>query len=317
MNKLGWTLSIAVTMTVGCASAPSKPAKAPTAVKESAPVPTYTEKVGAIGVAELKSSDKCPRDGAWKSVEWKTAVSMANGCVKVKDWRKVEAIGNELAVRAHLTPWGAYYLSLVATERKDFPRALWMLDLALKKAPGEGLFHYQKGRVYWEMKNDTEAIQSLRTAADLNADLTDAHWIMGQIALQQGDNKAAEKYLANALQRNSRHFPALMAMASAKAKVGDWIDAEATLNKAIRVNPRATKARLALAEIQEMQLKRLSAALATYKEIRQLAGARKLDERPGLNLDEKIKGLEQSLSQVNQSKKVSTRKPTSERKVSE
>jgi hypothetical protein len=108
-----------------------------------------------------------------------------------------------------------------------------------------------------------------------------------------------------------------MALATVKTKGKDWAAAELVLIKAIRANPRSLKARMALAEIQELQLKNLSSALQTYKETRQLVTSRKLDEKPGVNLDEKIKTIEQSLSAVSEQKKISARKPTGEKKVAE
>ncbi|NJL25453.1 MAG: hypothetical protein HC902_09945 [Calothrix sp. SM1_5_4] len=109
--------------------------------KDAPPAPTYTEKVGSVGLEVYKPALPCPQEtGGWQKEDWRKVVSMASACVKAKDWNRVEKIGNHLAVSAHLTPWGAYYLSLAAMARKDYPRAQWMLELALKKAPGEVCF---------------------------------------------------------------------------------------------------------------------------------------------------------------------------------
>lgn len=304
---------------LGCASHPAKApqaAAAPT-VKEEPVKPTFTERISALNIDEFKPTGVCPKDGAWTGQDWKKIVPMANACVKAKDWRKVENVGSYLGMHHSLTPWGAYYMSLAAEARKDYPRAQWMMELALKKAPNEGLFHYQLGRLYWQMEETQQAVKELKAASDANPSLTDAHWMVGQIALQKGNLKEAEDSLGKALGNNRNHWPALMAMATVKTKSKDWAAAELTLIKAIRANPRSLKARLALAEIQEMQLKNLSSALQTYKETRQLATSRKLDEKPGVNLDEKIKTIEQSLSAVSEQKKVSARKPTGEKKVAE
>jgi tetratricopeptide (TPR) repeat protein len=305
---------------VGCASYPAKSPQAsattPT-VKEDPIKPTFNEKVSALNVDDYKTSGTCPKDGAWNGLDWKKILPMANACVKSKDWRKVENIGSYLGMHHSLTPWGAYYMSLAAEARKDLPRAQWMMELALKKAPNEGLFHYQLGRLYWVNEDTVQALKELKTASDNNPTLTDAHWIVGQIALQKGSFKEAEDYLNKALDNNRNHWPALMALATVKTKGKDWAAAELVLIKAIRANPRSLKARMALAEIQELQLKNLSSALQTYKETRQLVTSRKLDEKPGVNLDEKIKTIEQSLSAVSEQKKISARKPTGEKKVAE
>lgn len=303
-------------LVAGCASAPSKTEKA-ASPKAAVPAPTYDEKVKIVSLNDFNKKVSCPKDNAFKKESWKDIAMMAGACAKAKDWRRVEALGEHLSVNSHLTPWGPYYLSLSATARKDYPRAIWMLELALKKAPTEGLFHYQLGRVHWEMDNTVDALKSLKTAAQMNESLTDAHWIMGQMALQRGDYSEAEKELKTALAQKADHFPALLAMASVKAKSGRWDEAETTLGRAIRANPRAVKPRLALAQLQETELKRISSALETYKEIRRLSATHRLDERPGLNLEDKIKALEQSLAQAEGEKKISARKPTAEKKVAE
>ncbi len=242
-------------LAAGCASKPSKDGagKAGAAVKKEEVKPTYTEKTGAVSVADV--SGKCPKEGAWNGLDWKKIVPMANACVKAKEWRRVENIGSHLAIHASLTPWGAYYMGLAAGNRKDYPRAIWMMELALKKAPSEGLFHYQMGRMYWEQEDDVAALKSLKVASDLNPSLTDAHWIMGQIELQKGHHAAAEKLLSKALDNDSRHWPALMAMASLKSKEKSWDQAEAFLSRALKVNPKDAKARQALNQVQEMQAK--------------------------------------------------------------
>jgi tetratricopeptide (TPR) repeat protein len=302
-----------------CASTPQRQEKNMSQINPDEKVkPTFTEKVAATEVANLNASTPCPRDGAWNGiVEWKKMVPMANACVHSGDWSKVEKMGSHLGIYAQQTPWGPYYMSLAASARKDYPRAIWMLELALKKAPQEGLFHYQLGRIYWEMDDDVAALKSLKTASDLNPSLTDAHWVMGQIELQRGDLGEAERQLLRAINNNHRHWPALMAMASVKSRAKDWSGAEAYLVKAIRTNPRSSKARVALAQVQEMQLKNLSSALSTYREIRQMVSAHKLDDRVELNIDDKIKSLEQALAQVADSKKVSARNPSNDKKVAE
>ena len=149
MNKLILALSL---LAVGCASAPAKkgqPKAAALAVAQKEEVkPAYTEKMTVQKVVELAKM-ACPRDGAWNGMEWRKVIPMANACVQAKDWRRVDSIGEYLGVHAHLAPWGAYYMSLAAGARKDYPRAIWMMELALKKAPTEGLFHYQMGRTAW------------------------------------------------------------------------------------------------------------------------------------------------------------------------
>jgi tetratricopeptide (TPR) repeat protein len=301
-------LAAAGLLLAGCASTPGTEKK----TLEKAPAPTYTEKVTAVNLQEFKPVAACPADGKWESPDWKKVAAYANACVKAKDFRKVEMIGSYLAKSAHLTPWGAYYMSLAAQYRKDYPRAAWMLELALKKAPNEGLFHYQLGRLHWEMGDDAAALKAIKLASDLNPSLVDAHYVTGQLALQKGDSSEAEKSFRKALAVDSKHAGAMMAIASLRLKAQDWSRAESALEDAIALNPRSSRARLALAQVREQQLKKFQEALDTYKEIRSMNSARKLDEPVTVNLDEKISTLEKSLVQAGKENQVSQRKPSNE-----
>ncbi len=306
MKNLIVATSVALLLSA-CASTPGQ--------KAEVPVPTYTEKVSAISVNDFKPSTACPADAKFKSPDWRKLVSYANACVKAKDWRKVEAIGNELAISAHLTPWGPYFMSLAAQSRKDYPRATWMLELALKKAPNEGIFHYQMGRLNWELGDDAAALKELKMASDLNPSLSDAHYVMGQLALRKEDYSGATNMFRKTLSLDPKHWPATMGMATVSMKSGDWAKAESTLEDAVRLNPRSTKARLALAQVQEMHLKKVQEAINTYKELRSFAQEKKLDESVQLNLDEKIKSLEKNVSQVSKGSQLTVRQPTAEGKV--
>lgn len=283
------SLALAALVLAGCASSPAKTG--------NQPAPTYTEKVSAGSLDYVKASD-CPHDSMYESLEWKKVALLANACVKAKDWNRVEKMGNFLATHAYLTPWGAYYLSLSAANRKDYQRATWMLELALKKAPNEGLFHYQLGRLHWEQGEDALALKSLKTAADLNQSLTDAQWIIGQMALQRGDTSESERYLKKALSNNPQHWSALMSMAALKSRTKDWQDSADYLQKAISANPRSSKARVALAQLQEMQLKRLADALQSYRDLKRLNNDHKLDEGIHFDVDQKIKNIESNMVQT-------------------
>ena len=309
MNNIRHVLLISVTLLLSaCASHSQK------ATNEATPIfgPAYSEKAQTVPVDQFKSAN-CPVDNKWEGLGWKAIVPLANGCVKTRDWTKVEKMGNLLARQASSTPWGPFYLSVAAEGRHDLPRAEWMLELALKKSPSEGLFHYGLGRIHWELKEESEAIKHLKIASELSPSLTDAHFVMGQILSQRQDLAQAEHYWQKALMSNDKHLPSLLAMASLKMNAKDYAHAEEYLNRVITLSPHSSKARLALAQVQEEHLKKLPEALQAYKQLKQLAAEKKLDESVRLNLDEKIKALEKSISQVDRPPQVTARTPSGER----
>lgn len=212
--------------------------------------PTYNEKINVEAAAEEHA--KCPSDNSWQKLDWKKVVPIANACVKAMSWFQVEKMGNYMATKGYLAPWGPYYLAVSAEARKDYPRAIWMLELALKKDPKEGLFHYELGRIHWDLKEDADALKEFKQASDLSPGLTAAHAIMGQVALGRQDNSAAETYFQKALAVDSKNLPSLLGMATLKIGAKDYVKAADYLNRVIAVSPQNSKARLALEQIKPL-----------------------------------------------------------------
>lgn len=294
-----------------CAGAPKNKGSEPEAIK-----PTYNEKpVSTVHTEAWSNSVPCPRDSSYEKKDWLVMVAAANACVKAKDWEKVEKVAETLAIKAPLTPWGAYFLSLAAEVRGDQPRALWMIDLALKKAPREGLFHYQKGRLSWKFGESLAAVEALKEAAQLNPGLTDAHLVLAQIHMQKDELKEARRSLELALASDAKHGPSLLAASSLEMKSKDFAKAEGYLVQAIEVYPRQARLRETLASIQESQLKKNNEALQSYRALRSLLVQHKLDDMVSINVDEKIQALEKKLAQAGQNGPVTSRQPTAERRV--
>lgn len=298
----------------GCATSPT--AKT-TSIPELQPVkPSYEEKTTSMSLDKIKAS--CPADNKWEEYDWKRIPPFANACVKAKDWSKLEKMGNKLATQAHLTPWGPYYLAIAAEGRKDFPRAIWMLELALKKAPKEGLFHYELARIHWDLGDDSDAVKHMKMASELSPALTEAHTSMGELAMQRHEYSEAEGYFQKALKSDDKHMTALLGLATVALNKQDFSRAEEYLARVVSLNPRSSKARLTLAQVQEEHLKKYQEALQTYKDLKRMNADKKLDESVHINLDEKIQSLEKSLSQAAakpKSGELTVRTPSNERKV--
>jgi len=308
-TKCNIILAAMALMLAGCATqAPQKDA----ADSLAAPAPSYDEKTDELTLDDVKVS--CPNDSKWEALTWKKLVPVANACVKSKDWNKVEKMGNFLATHAHLTPWGPYYMALSAEGRKDYPRAIWMLELALKKDPKEGLFHYELGRIYWQGGDEANAVKNMQMASDLGPGLTEAHFVMGQLAMQRHDYSAAQTMFQRALKADSKHVPSLLGMSELTMANKDYAKAEDYLSRVVSLNPKHARARFALARVQEEHLKKFSDALKNYKELKHMSASKKMDEPINVNWDEKIKTLEKTLSQAEKAQ-VTVRTPSAERKV--
>lgn len=313
--KKYWLMTSLALVVSACASKSTKDSGMPELATTKA---SYSEKTMGVPVTAVSSNVVCPQqDSPYEKEDWHKILPMANACVRDKEWGRVEAIGNHLATHAPLTPWGPYYLGLSASARKDFLRAQWMLELALKKAPKEGLFHYELGRVAWENGDAVTAMKELKEASSLNPSLTEAHFVMGQMALQRDDLGQARELFQKSLASDSKNVRILLASAQVEIKAKDFTKAEEFLSRAVQQNARDGKARLTLAQVQELHLKKTQEALQNYRALKQLSNEHKLDQVITLNLDEKIQALEKTLSRVDKSSQRSDRRPTAERQVSQ
>ena len=276
--------------------------------------PTYRERVGSTRLKDLKLGVACPLDSAFEKEDWHKQIEFAKACVQSHNFTRVEAIGDTLATHASQTPWGPYFLSLGASARKDFPRAQWMLDLALKKAPNEGLLHYELARLNWQTNQEAAAVAEMKRASDLNASLFEAHLTLGQLAFERGDLNESRKYLSRAEGVDAHDLNLLLTRADVEVRARDYNAAERYLAQAVAQNPKALKARLALAEIQEQQLKKNAEALSNYKQVKALGVEANADGVVPGNLDQRIQALEKLLAQAGHPNKIDeNRRPSAER----
>lgn len=246
MRKL---LLILIPLTLaGCASAPATTSSVLNTPDAKPAAPTY--KVVGYTV-EAMSSRSCPSSVS-KSASLNDHVKAAGGCIHSNNWHQVEELGNQMAIQFPNEAWGAYFLSLAAEHGKDWPRARWMAELAVKKSPNEGLTIYQLGRIQWAMSERMTALETLKKAVEKNSTLVEAHVLMGQIALMDDSKSSAEKSFLKAYEHDSKNLAALMGLAEIYRLNKKWADAERYLREAVSAHPKNTEAREQLTQIQSI-----------------------------------------------------------------
>lgn len=209
---------------MGCASGPQVAQEDATAAKasksflESVVLVPASDKLSESASCTLPSEGQKPQPGqaAGPSKDWKKLVAHANSCVKERNWRTLETVANAMARLDIDSPWGAYFLALSAEGTGELGRAMWMIDLAQKKAGGRSaLFTYQKGRIYFLMKDTGRAMKEVEQAVALDPGLAEGHLFLGDIYRrdQQAD-RAQACYVAamKADPKNERAIAALQEM---------------------------------------------------------------------------------------------------------
>lgn len=286
----------------GCASS-SMTSKASGKTESGTSLPPsayYSTRTGA-----KPSRESCPAsDKSWRKESLRNLVRLAGHCVQLGQEARVEAMGDLLAQNHPNEPWGAYFLSLAAEMRKEYPRALWMIDLALKKSPRLAMLHYQKARVSWAMGDYRLAILSYKTAIQENPKFVDAHLFLAQVHYRDQDFKDAAKHFSAVVDIEPENVSALVGLAESKILLGDNRSAVSLYERVVSASPRNVLYRYKLASLYEDVKKDLPSALSAYKRLKAMLSTEstKSNDVP-VNVDEKIRHLEGLVKQEDESEK--------------
>jgi tetratricopeptide (TPR) repeat protein len=297
-----------VVMMAGCASS-----RKTTPISDSAAAQAFLSDVQAKSARLESATVRCPSSNkAWQGQSWKKLMSYANACTLAHNDAMVESIGNEMATSDPLSPWGPYYLSLAAQSKNDLPRALWMADLATKKASKSSILIYQKARVLFAMDDTSNAVESFRRVLQIDPNFVEANLALGHILYREQYLAEALPYFEKALQFDQNNFQALVAAAQCREGKNDFTKASEYWIRAQSLEPQKSFIRLKVADLQEQKLQDYSAALSSYRELKTLAKRQRLDQKLTIDVDGKIHALELKVSQIEAVAAQSGRNPSSQ-----
>lgn len=267
-----------------CASAPQK--------KVVVEAPKYKEKSMSRSLAEVPLS-ACDKS-SWDKKERDELIGIASSCARSNQWNRVEQVGQFLSETDSLVPWGPYFLSLSASQAKDNERALWMIELALKKAPETGLLHYQKGRILWDMARYGEGMNEILGAVRVDGSLKEGHLFLGQVYFRDQEYDKAARHFHMVLDVEPNNAIALSGIAECLLQVGDVRGALDVLARASRAHPEQIDFKLRAAQVYEGVVKDPGQALAMYLEVKaQIGRGGRVPAQS--DLDEKIRKLQMTV----------------------
>jgi Tfp pilus assembly protein PilF len=166
---------------------------------------------------------------------WTDLVAMANSCLLKNKLNMAEEIALELSNNTSHAPWGPYYLALVAEKNGNLKKAIWMSELALKRAPDVGILNFNKGRLLWKNADFSESVEYLEKSISLKINIYEAYYLLGAIYLRDQDLKKAKNYLNGSLNLNTNHFDTLVSLAKVHHLEGDLSNEMLYLERANRV----------------------------------------------------------------------------------
>jgi len=297
MKRLAKLLTVLATAAVigGCADAPVKPTAAVSA--STAGENPKLMKMMAVASTRLPNDlkvEQCPASPtAWHREDLSKLLGLANACAQFKKTERLEDLGNFMAQHFVIEPWGAFYLSVAAEQHKDYSRALWMIELAVKKSPHNGLLYYQRARIHWQLNEMGLAVDDYKTAVKENSRLADAQLVLAQYSTRANDLKSAEGYYQQFIAVEPENHIALAAYGEVEVALNHAKYAIELFQRAASASPRNIQYRMRLGFLYETSQKDYEQALSAYRSVKTLlSDSRAPADARSAEVSEKIKKLE-------------------------
>ena len=137
----------------------------------------------------------CKKHVEFKKEDWKKFVESALSCIYDKNWTELSKIADVFSHNHIKAPWGPYYKSIVASEQfKDYHRAEWMCNLALKKSPNNTVITYQLARIFWNTDRKPQAYDLMESIRKKGFNSPSVLRFLGDIEYKDRNFKKALKY---------------------------------------------------------------------------------------------------------------------------
>lgn len=240
---------------------------------------------------------RCQAPESLKGADWRTLVQAASQCVSEKRWPLVEALAFEMSRRDLANPWAPYFVSLSAENAREYPRAMWMIDLALKKSSQEiALFRFQKGRLWFLQQQVVKAMLEFEAAVKQDPALVEANLFLAEVHFRDAETDQASSYFKQALFQDETNLRALRGLAECQIRNGKAPIAAELLARAATAHPRDLMARVRLGYVWEEMLRDQTKALSVFQELRASLENGTVQGKPDFDLNMKIKLLQNSMA---------------------
>jgi tetratricopeptide (TPR) repeat protein len=247
--------------------------------------------------------DKCPSHNSWQKESLAVLIEYSNSCAQVKKTEKLEALAAFLAQKYSSDMWGPYYFGLSAEVKKEYPRALWMIELAIKKQPKSALLHYEKGRLLWAASQFDGVLSELNLAAQLDSQFADAQLALAQWYFQNQDYKQSKKYFNNMTSLEPMNSQVFIGLAESYLALNERENAIHAYELAVDLNPNSIDYKLQLVKLYETDKKYNVQTLSLYRKIHSLVSGQRFPSNDlDFDINDKIKKYEDILEANNKNK---------------
>ncbi|HEX6999188.1 MAG TPA: sulfotransferase [Gammaproteobacteria bacterium] len=142
-----------------------------------------------------------------------------------------------------------FLLAMVAAEHANFPKALELIDRALRLAPGQSEYHAQRGRCLVSLRRPREAYEAALRALELDPESALTLDTIGVVMTHAGAHAEAVEPFRRAAARDPGKASYQYNLGAALQFVGDFAGAEAAYRRALAADHDYHRAWSALAQV--------------------------------------------------------------------
>ncbi len=164
------------------------------------------------------------------------------------------SIGNEIIRRHRSDPRGWYLLSVINLRRNQLPAAIECADKAVKLKSDSPHYLIQLAQSCARAGRRNEAMQVVEKTADWAAGEPQLLDTIGAICSHCGEQERALQFFEQAIAAEPDNSNFLFNLATAQRMTGDFVAAEITLDRAIKLNPHDYTAYYIRADLRQQNI---------------------------------------------------------------
>jgi hypothetical protein len=136
--------------------------------------------------SEVKS-EKCSFTDPDKALPLANLTLKANVCALQGNWDTAEKLASQMTRNQPQSGLGTYYMSVIADQKNQNDKALWLVELSLKKSQDANFAVYQKARVLYKMKDFAGANKLFLKVYDEKLPAPEVLLMHGVLSYAEGD----------------------------------------------------------------------------------------------------------------------------------
>jgi TolA-binding protein len=229
-------------------------------------LPVYADKSSDFNFPRFSSKgEKCSLTEQEKPLPLAGLAAKANTCITQGYYDIGEKIASQMTRNEPKSGLGIFYMSVMAGQRGLSEKALWLIDLSLKKNDEYTFSIYQKARILYGMKDFAGANKLFIKAYDLKLNAAEAYLMHGMVSFAEGDCFTVIDDFVKLDSKTLYNHNLGPAFAECHAQKGDIEKGFAVIKSQLQYNPANVDLLLQAAFMNEVYKSDTSATIRAYE----------------------------------------------------